>query len=42
MSAERMKRITAHFYQTSGNNRPVRDWLLELDAADRQIVGERV
>jgi phage-related protein len=37
-----MKRLTARFYRTTANNRPVRDWLLKLVDADRKIVGEDI
>jgi phage-related protein len=40
MNAERMKRLTARFYRTPAQNQPVRDWLMELEPADRRIVGE--
>jgi hypothetical protein len=40
MIVVRMKRLTARFYQTPANNRPVRDWILKLADADRKIVGE--
>jgi phage-related protein len=35
-----MKRLTARFYRTAAENQPVRDWLMQLAAADRRIVGE--
>jgi len=30
------KAITVSFYQSASLNEPVRDWLLDLDKADRQ------
>jgi phage-related protein len=42
MNTARMKRLTARFYKTAANNRPVRDWLLQLADADRRIVGEDI
>lgn len=33
------KRIHARFYRTSGNQEPVRAWLLELPIDDRKLVG---
>ena len=35
-----MKRLTARFYRTPAQNQPARDWLMELAAADRRIVGQ--
>jgi phage-related protein len=40
MAGKRMKRLTARFYRTAAQNQPVRDWLMELAAADRRIIGE--
>jgi phage-related protein len=40
MAEKRMKRLTARFYRTAAQNQPVRDWLMELAAADRKIIGE--
>lgn len=34
------KRIPVAFYRTSQGNEPVREWLKELDAAGRKIVGD--
>ncbi|RDJ20449.1 type II toxin-antitoxin system RelE/ParE family toxin [Bosea caraganae] len=31
--------IPVFFYRTKAGNEPVRDWLRELDAADRQVIG---
>lgn len=36
---EAIKRIPAIFYRSSSGAEPVRDWLKELDAADRRILG---
>ncbi len=33
------KRVPARFYQTDGGNEPVRDWLKQLEPAERKIVG---
>lgn len=37
-----IKRIYAAFYENAAGNVPVRDWLLSLDKADRQIIGEDI
>ena len=37
-----MKRIVAAFYESSTGKVPVREWLLSLDKADRQIIGEDI
>lgn len=36
------KKITVLFYKTSQGNEPVRDWLKELSADDRKIVGSDI
>jgi phage-related protein len=36
---DRSKKLLARFYETPSGRKPVRDWLLELDAEDRRIVG---
>jgi hypothetical protein len=36
-----MKKITSLFYVNSNGKKPVREWLLSLDRADRKIIGER-
>jgi len=36
---DRSKKLPAFFYQTSGGNEPVRDWILELSPEDRKIIG---
>jgi phage-related protein len=33
------KKLTARFYETGLGRKPVRDWLLELSADDRKIIG---
>jgi phage-related protein len=37
-----IKRIYAAFYESAAGNVPVREWLLSLDKADRQIIGEDI
>jgi phage-related protein len=37
-----MKRIVAAFYESPSGKVPVREWLLSLDKADRQIIGEDI
>ena len=34
-----LKKLPAVFYCTATGNEPVREWLKELDAADRRIIG---
>jgi len=34
-----VKRLVARFYRTPAQGQPVREWLMELSAADRKIVG---
>jgi phage-related protein len=36
------KRIPARFYRTQGGREPVREWLKELEAEDRKIIGEDI
>jgi len=36
---ERLKRIPAAFYRSDRGTEPVREWLKELPASDRRIVG---
>ena len=36
------KRLPARFYRTSSGGEPVREWLRELPAAERKIIGEDV
>lgn len=33
------KKLPAAFYRTTDGTEPVRDWLLELEPADRKIIG---
>ncbi len=33
------KKLTARFYETALGRKPVREWLLELSADDRRIIG---
>ena len=35
----RSKKLIVRFYETAGGRKPVREWLLELSANDRRIVG---
>ncbi|MGI4828908.1 MAG: type II toxin-antitoxin system RelE/ParE family toxin [Janthinobacterium lividum] len=37
-----LKRIPARFYQTASGREPVREWLKELPAEDRRILGEDI
>ena len=37
-----MKRLPAVFYALASGREPVREWLKELDRADRRIVGEDI
>ena len=37
-----LKRLPAVFYALSSGREPVRDWLLELDKADRANIGEDI
>lgn len=37
-----MKRIVAAFYESPSGKVPVREWLLSLGKADRQIIGEDI
>jgi len=34
--------LTVRFFRTTAGAEPVRDWLRELDAADRKLIGEDV
>jgi phage-related protein len=38
----RMKQITAAFYESPSGRMSVREWLLSLDKADRQVIGEDI
>jgi phage-related protein len=37
-----VKKIAARFFVSAGGSMPVREWLLEMDAADRRIVGKDI
>jgi phage-related protein len=37
-----MKRLPAFFYQTATGREPVREWLKQLDQADRKVIGEEI
>ena len=37
-----MKKITSLFYENVNGKKPVREWLLSLDKADRKIIGEDI
>ena len=37
-----MKKITSLFYENANGKKPVREWLLSLDKADRKIIGEDI
>ncbi|WP_144110882.1 type II toxin-antitoxin system RelE/ParE family toxin [Paraburkholderia sp. BCC1886] len=34
--------LSVYFFQTESGNEPVRQWLKELDAQDRKVIGEEV
>ena len=38
----KLKRLPARFYCTDSGREPVREWLLEIDAADRKVIGEDI
>jgi phage-related protein len=37
-----LKRLPARFYRSNGGREPVREWLRNLDAKDRKILGEDI
>ena len=37
-----MKRLPAFFYELPSGRSPVRDWIRDLDVADRKIIGEDI
>ncbi len=37
-----LKRLPARFYRTTSGREPVREWLRELPADDRKIIGEDI
>jgi len=39
---DKTKKIFAHFYKLDSGKEPVREWLLELNRGDRQIVGKDI
>ena len=39
MDESRPAKIELYFYRTGSGNEPVRDWLKELDEADRRAIG---
>ena len=39
---DKTKKITANFYKLDRGKEPVREWLLELERGDRQIVGKDI
>jgi phage-related protein len=39
---ERFKKLQARFYATGTGRKPVREWLLELSADDRRLVGKDI
>ncbi len=36
---DRAKKLTARFFESGTGRKPVREWLLELSAEDRRVVG---
>jgi phage-related protein len=36
---DRTKKLVARFFETAGGRKPVREWLLALDAEDRRSIG---
>lgn len=39
---DRAKKLPARFYETASGRKPVREWILELPAADRHMVGKDI
>lgn len=39
---DKTKKIFAYFYKLNSGKEPVREWLLELDRGDRQIIGKDI
>jgi phage-related protein len=37
-----LKRLPARFYRADSGREPVREWLLDLDAGDRKVIGEDI
>ena len=42
MTPDRIKKIAARFFVAASGKMPVRDWLLELDQADRREIGKDI
>ena len=40
--ARALKRLPAYFYRSDRGREPVREWLQDLDATDRKIIGEDI
>jgi phage-related protein len=36
---DRTKKLQARFYETASGRKPVREWLLEINADDRRVIG---
>jgi phage-related protein len=39
---DRTKKLRARFYETAAGRKPVREWLLEMKAEDRRVIGHDV
>ena len=39
IAADNQKRIPALFYQSESGKQPVRDWLMQLEVAERKTIG---
>lgn len=37
-----IKKIAARFFRSASGKMPVREWILEFDAADRQVIGQDI
>jgi phage-related protein len=42
MNGRALKRLPARFYRSDSGREPVREWLRDLDAEDRRIIGEDI
>ena len=40
--ARKLKRLPAYFYRSNSGREPVREWLQDLERADRKIIGEDI
>lgn len=40
--AQGLKRLPARFYRTDSGREPVREWLRQLNLADRKVIGEDI